>query len=228
MLWIVLPLLTLCEALVLPVSADCSTATTAAYVFSNFSQVIFIASPTFWSTRSVNLSMFFNLLPTSSVDSFSEPLASALQRMKLSRSLFSTHLLHNSITFTPNSLIPLMAAVDNAVHSGVRCMWQLQQTHLYVFPILGMDVLQVLQILPMISVVIFFLWSVPRKLITRTSQKKNFFDNCGLRRKICLKLLITQIDFRLWFFLLCFWDGLCFFLMIVFRLLPCFQVATKQ
>ena len=36
MFWIVFPLLTLCEALVLPVSVDFSTATTAAYVFSHF------------------------------------------------------------------------------------------------------------------------------------------------------------------------------------------------
>ena len=52
--------------------------------------------------------------------------------------------------------MPLMAAVDNAVHSGVRCMWQLQETHMYVFSLLGMDFLQVLQFFPMISVVNFF------------------------------------------------------------------------
>ena len=134
--------------------------------------------------------MFFNLSPTSKVDSFSETLASALPRMKLSRSLFSTHLLHSSSTFTPNSLLPLIAAVDNAVHSGVRCIWQLQERHMYVFSLLGMDLLPVLQFLPMVSVVkIFFFWSVPRNFITRTSQKKIFFWQLWLKEEDPLKIL---------------------------------------
>ena len=49
-----------------------------------------------------------------------------------------------------------MATVDNAVRSGERCMWQLQETNMYVFSLLGMDFLQVLQFLPMISVLNFF------------------------------------------------------------------------
>ena len=49
-----------------------------------------------------------------------------------------------------------MVAVDNAVHWWVRCMWQLQDTHMFVFSLLGMDFLQVSQFLPMTSVVNFF------------------------------------------------------------------------
>ena len=157
MLRFVFPFWTFCEALVLLVSMDFFLVITAAYVYSTSSQFIFIDLSTFRSTRSVNpFSMFFNSSSTSRVQSFSETLASALPRMKLSCSFSWTHLLHKSITFTVNSLMALMVAVDNAVHSGVRCIRQLEEKHMYVFSLLGLDFLQVLQF-PMISVVNFFL-----------------------------------------------------------------------
>ena len=105
------------------------TATTAAYVFSTLPHVVVIASPILESTKSLSgFSMFFNLSPTSRLSSFSETLASARPLMELSRSLFSTQVLHSSIAFIPNSFIPFIAAGERAVHPVVRCMWVLHDT----------------------------------------------------------------------------------------------------
>ena len=41
-----------------------------------------------------------------------------------------------------------MPAFYNAVHSGVRCMWQLQEPYMFAFSPPGMEFLQVLQFFP--------------------------------------------------------------------------------
>ena len=104
-----------------------STATTAAYVFSTLSNVIFVAFPIFSSTKSVSrLSIFFSFSPTFKLSIFSATFARVRKRIKLSLSFCSTQLLQSSMAFIPSSLMPVIAAGESCtfrsqMHVTITC-----------------------------------------------------------------------------------------------------------